>query len=294
MNVAPQQQGRFATLTEVPLSDGEFTALSQLIEEHLGISMTLDKKSMLETRLLRRWRKLGMKSHAEYVRCLFEPSSRGQELRHFFDLATTNQTSFFREIPQLRYLEEHVFCDLLRQATLSRKPLRVWSAACSTGEEVWTILMILDRVKKSCCSTAEYIVWGSDVSREVLMTARGAKYDLRALESIPTEYRGSVMKAKDPTTPLIRLRPELRSAAGFFRQNLMDASYDVPTKVDVIFLRNALIYFSRDRQEAIIRRALRHLVPGGLFVVSLTESLLGLSLPLVPVEQSIYRLEKTP
>lgn len=294
MNVAPQQQPRFATLKDASLSDGEYLGLSQLVEQHLGISMPPEKRSMLETRLLRRWRTLGLGSHAEYLRLLAEPRSRERELPHFLDLATTNQTSFFRELPQLRYLEENLFRELLLAATLRRTPLRLWSAACSTGEEVWTLLMMLDRVKGTCCSTAEFIVWGSDVSREVLMTATGAKYDLRALESIPTEYRGYVMKAKNPETPLIRMRPELRAAAGFFRQNLMDPSYDLPTKVDVIFLRNALIYFSRERQEIIVRRALRHLVLGGLFVVSLTESLLGLGLPLKPIEQSIYRLEKSP
>lgn len=274
------------------IADREFERLRHLVEARLGISMPDSKRAMLETRLARRLRQLGLRNPTQYCRYLESETGQRNELRHFLDLVTTNKTSFFREQPQLTFLQETVFPELLTLAARAGRPLRVWSAACSTGQEVWTIVMMLEQIAQARSILADFVVWGSDVSGRVLETAIAAKYDAEELQEMEPYYASRFfMRAKDPESRAVRVRPEYRRRAGFFHQNLMDPTYRVPTQVDVVLVRNALIYFSRVKQTLIVNQAARYLADEGLLVVGLTESLHGIDAPYRHCGQSVYQLE---
>ena len=274
------------------LTSADFSRLRQLIESTLGIAMPDSKRTMLENRLLRRLRALGLASFSEYCEVLKQSGSSGPELGQFLDLVTTNKTSFFREPPQLDFLSQ-LLAQKLDEASGSKRPLRVWSAACSTGEEVWTLVMMLDSICRQRSLSCEYEVLGSDVSGRVLGKAVAAKYDQEQLEAVPPQLRlRHFMRSKKADACSVRIVPEMRAKAGFFRQNLMAASYGVGSPVDVLLLRNALIYFSRERQIEIVARATKYLSVGGLFLVSLTESLHGFPLPLTHLGRSVYRRDR--
>ncbi len=231
-------------LTAFSIADREFATLKAIVEARLGISMPISKRAMMETRLLRRLRQLNMTTAEEYCRYLQSEQGQKQEMAKFLDLVTTNKTSFFRELPQLDLLQNNILPTMLEVSAREKRPLRIWSAACSTGQEVWTLVMMVERLLQLHSINAEYSVWGSDVSGRVLQTAMAAKYDVGEIADLDSTYSSKFfMRAKDPAVRLVRVRPEYRKKAGFFHQNLMDAKYQVPSLVDVILLRNALIYF---------------------------------------------------
>jgi chemotaxis protein methyltransferase CheR len=278
-------------LPRAELEPQEFAALKDLVESTLGISVPEHKRSMLETRILRRMRTLHMHSIGEYCRKLQHRSEGPPELQHFFDIVTTNKTSFFRELSQLELLANEFFPDLLRRAARERRELVVWSAASSTGQEVWTLCMMLDRVVRSHGLRADFVVLGSDVSTRVLEVAMAAKYPSSELAEVPEPYREYFLRSKDPGRKLVRVAPSLRQRAGFFRQNLMDDRYSLGRQqVDVALLRNALIYFPRELQHLVAERLCGTLRPDGLLAVGLTETLHGAPLPLRHLQQSIYAL----
>ncbi|HTU58889.1 MAG TPA: protein-glutamate O-methyltransferase CheR [Polyangiales bacterium] len=280
---------------EVQLTSSEFQSLQELIEGTLGISMPQSKRAMLETRILRRIRELGITSVGDYCAYLETPAGKHSERSNFLDLATTNKTSFFREPSQFEQVTNQVLPDLLKRMEAARTPLRVWSAACSTGQEVWTLAMLLDDTRARCRTGGSFVVLGSDVSRRVLQTAMEAKYDASELAGVPRDYvQRYFTRSKDRSSSLTRVAPELRRHVGFFSQNLMDGSYALDERVHVIYLRNALIYFSRERQLQIIRRAAEYLVEGGFFVVSLTETLNQTGLDFRHLGSSVYQLEAAP
>ena len=273
------------------LSEREFATLRHLIETTLGIQISDAKRLMLETRIARRMRELSLPTISEYCERLTAAGTSQLELQHFFDLVTTNKTSFFREAVQLKLAAERYLPAYLQRAEREQRTLRVWSAACSSGQEVWTLCMLLDRLRRAHAPRAEFVVLGSDVSTRVLKVAISAKYASSELDDVPLEYRNYFMRSRDPARALIRIVPELRERAGFLRLNLMSEHYEIGEDVDVAFLRNALIYFPRERQERIVQRVHKKLRPGGLFAVGLTETLHGTGLSVTHVGSSLYLKE---
>jgi chemotaxis protein methyltransferase CheR len=273
------------------LSKREFEQLSRLIELKLGIRVAENKRAMLETRIARRMREISVAHISDYCKLLANDREVA-ERQAFFDLVTTNKTSFFREQEQLDWLAHSLFPEYLQRAERERRPLRVWSAACSTGQEVWTLAMLLDRVCTRHGIRAQFTVLGSDVSTRVLKIAVAAKYARAELEDLPAEYAKYFMNSKQEGRALTRIVPELRQRVGFFQQNLMDDEYRLGDPVDIVLLRNALIYFPRERQLAIVQRVNRRLRPGGLFVVGLAETLHGSAEPLQHRGRSVYQREE--
>ena len=153
--------------------------------------------------------------------------------------------------------------------------------------------MMLARVCELHGLPAQFVVIGSDVSTRVLKVAVAAKYPSAELEDVPSEYRHHLMKSRDPSRKLMRVVPALRQKAGFVQLNLMAKRYDVDGVADVVFLRNALIYFERERQHRIAAQIAQNLRPGGLFAVGLTETLHGAGSGLRPVGSSLYLREES-
>lgn len=240
---------------------------------------------MLEARLLRRSRalRLPLRKYCDY---LLSSEGSSRELVHFLDAVTTNRTSFLREAEHFRYLQDSVLPNLW-----SRGPrhITVWSAACSSGEEPYSLAMTLADAVKS--HGAGFSVIASDVSTRILKHAADAVYDEAAVEPLPAIWRHTYfLRSKDRNARKVRVTAEIRKRVRFRWLNLMDEDYRIIDEtVDVIFCRNVFIYFDRPTQERVTNRLCRHLSIGGYVFVGLGESLQGLRVPLTPVALSVYR-----
>jgi len=271
------------------LSDSDFRKLAQYIESELGIRMPETKRVMLESRLQKRLRRFNLPSFKAYVEYVFSPEGRETELINMIDAVTTNKTDFFREPDHFDFLIERIVPDVERRfgAGLSR-PFLAWSAGCSTGEEPYTLAMVLEEHRQSA-PRFQYRIFASDLSTQVLEKAVEAVYDESKAEVVPMSYKKRYMlRSRDRGRSLVRMKPEIRAKVKFARINFMDERYDADGEFDVIFCRNVIIYFERKVQEAILRRLADHLREGSYLVLGHSETLTGMDIPLRGVAPTIY------
>lgn len=269
------------------MSDTDFNKLSKLIYTNYGIKMPITKKVMLESRLRKRLKANEIESFKEYTDYLFSEKGIQNELVHMVDVVSTNKTDFYREPKHFEFLTEHVLPEFL--ARKSGKPLRIWSAAASTGEEAYTIAIVIEEFlngKKSF----DYSIHCTDISTQVLNAAVNGVYKLERIEKIPLEIkRKYFLKSKDKEKPTVRIIPELRNKMTFNRLNLIDDIYKVPHNFDVIFCRNVLIYFDKPTQERVINKLCNKLTKGGIFFLGHSESLTGIEAPLKAIRPTIFQ-----
>jgi chemotaxis protein methyltransferase CheR len=271
------------------LSDADFKRLSKFIESELGIRMPDSKKIMLESRLQKRVRSFGFSGYGEYVDYVFSDKGRETELINMIDAVTTNKTDFFREAEHFDYLVGTIVpkAEARDGAGISR-PFAVWSAGCSTGEEPYTIAMVLEE-RREIDRRFSYRIFASDLSTKVLSKAADAVYEEEKVAVVPMSFKKKYMlRSKDATKSLVRMKPEIRSRISFARINFMDDSYTVDGSFDVIFCRNVIIYFERRIQEAILRKLCAHLRPGSWLILGHSETLTGMDMPLKGVAPTIY------
>lgn len=272
------------------MSDRLFTRFSGFIERELGIKMPEAKRTMLQARLQKRLRKLGINTFEEYAEYVFSSKGKTEELSHMIDAVTTNKTDFFRESQHFDYLMSVALPELIRDfGSGIRRKAMIWSAGCSSGEEVYTLAMILNeyRIRDP---RFQFGVMGSDVSAEVLYSAVNGIYAHEKIEPIPMPLRKKyLLRSKDPKKNLVRVSADLRSLVQFRRINFMNDNFGLHETMDVIFCRNVLIYFDRANQEKVLNRLCRHLMPGGFLFTGHSETLNGLDVPLVQATSTIYR-----
>ncbi len=274
------------------LSDKDFQRLSTYIVEKCGIQMPISKKSMLTARIQKRLRLLKMDSFTRYVDLVMAPSEKNGELINFIDLATTNKTDFFREPAHFEFMETTALPDLLERnkSGLSR-PLAIWSAPCSTGEEPYTMAMVISEFAAKVGGNYRAQILGTDLSTRALKHGMNAIYDMAKADPVPMAMKRSYMlRGKDRKNPRVRMNQQMRAMVSFKHLNFMDANYDVPKNMDIIFCRNCLIYFDRPTAADIVNKLCRHLQPGGYFFVGHSETLNNLNVPLVQVAPTIYQL----
>ncbi|MDR3437991.1 protein-glutamate O-methyltransferase CheR [Telmatospirillum sp.] len=273
------------------LTHHNFQQLATFIEETAGIRMPPVKKTMVEGRLRRRVRSLGLNSLEDYCAYLFRDGWIHDEAVHLIDAITTNKTDFFREPEHFHLLIDQIVPELLsrRDRPGLDKPLKVWSAASSIGAEPYTLAMVLDdfgRLKTGF----RFSILATDICTEVLVQARHAVYPADMAAPIPLEFqRRYLMRGRGSLQGSVRVRPEIRQTVAFGRLNLMDEDYPVNGPYDVIFCRNILIYFDKATQEAVLRRLCRHLRPEGYLFVGHSETVTGLDLPLRALGSAVYR-----
>jgi chemotaxis protein methyltransferase CheR len=287
-HASPEEQG--LPLREAVLGEREFRRLSACIMETCGIKLSAGKAIMLETRLRKRLRALDISSFKDYCDYLFSPQGMAQELTALIDVVTTNKTDFFREPAHFDYLLQNTLPALLNRNTYSKKrPLRIWSAGCSTGEEPYTLAMVL----REFCTDWQgltYEILATDICTTVLETARLAIYDADRIAPVPTALKKKYfLRGKDTKTGLVRIVPELRTAIHFQRLNFMDSKFEIAEQMDTIFCRNVIIYFDRPTQECLLRKFAKQLSPGGYLFLGHSESMGGLDVPLEQVTATIYR-----
>ena len=287
-----QRQEKPYAFVRAGMSKELFSRLSEFIYQESGIKMPLTKKTMLEARLQKRLRSMGLGSYDEYCSYLFSPEGIANELVHMIDVVTTNKTEFFRESPHFEYLVEHVLPDLVQvQGSGIKRPFMAWSAACSSGEEPYTLAMVLDQFSRRVPGFT-FQVLGTDISTRMLETARCGIYDEDRATQIPVELRHRyLMRSRDRSRGLVRIVPELRALVKFRRLNFMAEDFGMREKMDVVFCRNVLIYFDRSTQETVINRICGHVRPGGYLFTGHSETINGMKVPLRPVANTVSRRE---
>jgi chemotaxis protein methyltransferase CheR len=273
---------------DLRISPGSFGRLAEFVTAELGIKMPESKASMIQSRLARRVRELRLGSLDEYCEYLFSNGSTA-ERAHFIDAVTTNKTDFFREPQHFKYLTATALPALTGPGKAARnRSVAIWSAACSSGEEPYTLAMVLGEYALAH-PPFEFRILGTDVSTKVLQLAAEGIYARQSIAPVPPGLRRKyVLQSKDGA-PSVRIKAALRQKVSFHPLNFMDADYCVREMFDVIFCRNLLIYFDRPTQQAVIGKLCRNLHPGGYLFISLSESLSGLDLPLVSLGSSCFQ-----
>lgn len=270
----------------IPIEDAEFAKLSSYINTNYGIKMPDVKKTMLQARLQKRLKANNLKSFKDYCDLVLSKESEQSEIVHMIDMVSTNKTEFFREPNHFDFMKSVMLPDF-QQSKLPN--MKIWSSACSSGEEVYTIAMVMDEFLQGKKSF-DYSILGTDISLRMLETSARAVYPMSRVLELPLEVKKKyLLKNKNAENPDVRIIPELRNKARFQRLNLMSDSYNVPADFDVIFCRNVLIYFERDVQEMVINKLLRHLKTGGYFFLGHSESIMGMNVPLHQLKPTIYR-----
>ena len=266
----------------------DYGRLCQLVYARAGIHLGADRRTMLEARIRRRLKELAISSYGAYCDYLFSEDGQREEIDDLIDVVTTNKTDFFREPRHFAWLTERAL-PALAQAGRDAGGVTVWSAGCSTGEEPYTLAMVLSEYSRLHAGF-RFRILATDISRPVLHRAELAVYSKEAIGPVPPALRTKyLMRGREPDSGRFRVVPELRRMVEFRRLNLMDASYGLEGAAQIIFCRNVIIYFDRATQQKILGRLSRHLTPGGYLFVGHAETLHSLDLPLEPVAPALYR-----
>jgi chemotaxis protein methyltransferase CheR len=264
-------------MTEPRLRDREFELFRGLLYETAGINLTPAKKALVTGRLAKRVKHFGFSSFAEYFNLITTADPRERQIA--VDLLTTNETFFFRESKHFDFLRDRIL------PGWQSGPRRVWSAASSSGEEAYTLAMVM----ADHCPTDVWEIVGTDISTRVLERARAGQYPMERADNIPRHYltrhclRG--IGNQDGTFIVCR---ELRARTAFLHRNLKGDLADLGF-FDLVMLRNVLIYFDHDTKREIVARVLRRIKSGGYLMVGHSESLNGVSDAIELVQPSIYR-----
>lgn len=260
--------------------------LATLITGDLGIQLPDSKLTMLRGRLQRRLNHLGLESLVAYEERLKHPRHAHDEKVALFDLATTNKTDFFREPAHFNYLTETALPAL--SARGDRWTCRVWCAGCSTGQEVYTLAMVLDDYARRHPGF-DFQITGTDISTRVLREAHAATYDATLVEPVPIELRQRyLLRGKGARAGQVRVVKALRHKIELQRLNFMDEHYPIG-EVDIIFFRNVMIYFDKATQQRVLSKMATLLARGGYLFIGHTESAAGLKLPLTVQASSVLR-----
>ncbi len=275
-----------------PISDTEFRLLRDLIHRESGIQLPDGKMTLLVGRLGKRVRALNLPSFGAYYRYLVDRPET-EELVQLLDCISTNETHFFREPKQFAFLDEVVFPSWYADARIGRRPkrVRVWSAACSTGEEAYSLAMVLlDHFPPADGWWVE--VLATDVSTRALERARAGVCSVEQAKHIPDRYLKRFMQRGTRSQQgRMRAGSEVREVISFRRLNLQAATYPGVGICDLVVCRNVLMYFSVAARAAVVSRLLLHLAPSGYLLVGHAESLGRLSDRVRAVRPTIYRPE---
>ena len=267
------------------ISTEEFQRFRTLIYDESGITLNDQKQGLVASRLSKRLRDLGLSTFSEYYDQVTRDSSR-EEFTRMLDLISTNKTDFFREPKHFDFLREEILPQLGQE-----KRIRIWSSACSTGEEPYTIAMTLydgvsDPTQWDCKILA------SDLSTRVLAKAAAGVYDAERVHDVPSEtVKRHFLRGRGASDGVLKVKPHLSAMVQFRRLNLMDEQFPIKSPLDLIFCRNVMIYFDRPTQERLVNKFHRYLKPGGHLFIGHSESLQWVTHPFTVVAPTIYRKE---
>jgi chemotaxis protein methyltransferase CheR len=272
----------------IAISAATFGRFARFVNNELGIKMPDSKVTMVQSRLMRRVRELGLGSVDQYAEYFFS-SSNGEEREHLINAITTNKTDFFREPVHFDYLRKVVLHGLAGNWIRGSR-FKAWSAGCSSGEEPYTLAMVLAEYARQHQPGFDFAILATDVSTRVLEYARSGIYQEAQVLPVPVDLRRKYLShSRNKAEPGTRVVAGLREKVSFHQLNFMDGDYGVKDMFDAIFFRNVMIYFDKATQEAVINKLCRNLSPGGYLFAGHSESLAGLDIPVKSVKTSIYR-----
>ncbi len=279
--------GQSSLQSGINLKDSEADGLIALIYQHSGIVLTRDKKSLISSRLHKRLKALGLRSFRHYLDYMQHAPDRESEVVAMIDEITTNKTEFFREHQHLDFLVS----DILPNIAMSDwSVLNFWSAGCSTGEEPYSLAMVL---AEYFGTTRSFNIFATDLSTQALRTAHQAVYPSALAASIPHGLRQKyTLAGRGSQSGRFRIVPELRQRVTFDRVNLISSDWQIPGAMHVVFCRNVMIYFDQQTRTAIVTRLRRHLKTDGYLFIGHSETLGGIDrqLGFVQVKPTVYAL----
>ncbi len=263
-----------------PLSDQEFALFQRFIFDAAGITLPASKKALVSGRLAKRLRYHGLESYGEYFRLLHD-GAHPAELQMAIDSLTTNETYFFREVKHFEFLRRQALAACGRSSMF-----RVWSAASSSGEEAYSIAMVL----ADCLEHhTPWEVVGSDISTKVLRGAARAHYTMERARNVPTDYlHRFCLRGTQEYQGSLLIERSLRQKV-HFRQLNLNAPLPQLGLFDIVFLRNVMIYFNDRTKREVVARVIAAIRPGGHFFIGHSESLNDITHEVQPVAPSIYR-----
>lgn len=273
-----------------PLTDAEFNELTKIIYEETRIKMTEHKKALVTSRLGKRLRALHMKSFGEYIKFLKSPDG-GEETINFVNAVTTNKTDFFRENKHFEYMKSTFLPNWEKAYKEGKvKNLRIWSAACSTGEEPYSILITLHEYFKNHFDKYDIRVLASDIDTNVLRHGQNGIYRDEAVEPISIDLlRKYFLKGSVKNEGLYKVKDFLKKNIAFRMLNFKDEDFDIHTQFDLIFCRNVIIYFDKGFQKELFDRFYGYLKDDGLVFIGHSETLFGVSDKFKYVTSNIYK-----
>lgn len=266
------------------VSELEFKKIKKFVYEIAGIYLKESKKPLVSNRLRKRLYALGFDSYMKYYNFITKTEEGKKELQNFIDALTTNETYFFRNPKHFEFLEKVFLPEIVNARENKSRNIRIWSAACATGEEPYSIAMLFREKIKDYCSWNLQIS-ASDINRNVVEDAGRGVYKLRAVEKMPKYYLSRYfLKDKDD---FYRLNSNIIKMVKFCNHNLLDEfKY---SNFDCVFCRNVMIYFDDKSKNAVYENLSKVLRPGGFLVIGHAESLIKCDLPFKYVRPSIYQ-----
>lgn len=269
------------------LTDNEFEKFSVLIYNKTGIHLKSEKKELLNARLGKRLRASQLTSFEEYYDLVMNDSS-GNELVHLINSVSTNFTSFFREKAHFDFLTSDVLPQFVNSAGRNPRNITIWSSACSSGEEPYTLSMVIDQFMRSVPGVSCSIL-ATDISTKVLGAAEKGVYPLERVEKMPKDFLHTYFQRGVGTcNGYVKVKPNIRNLVTFKRFNLMDA-FPWQGEVDIIFCRNVMIYFNKETQEELVRKFYNCLSPGGFLFIGHSESLGSIKNKFRQVATTVYQ-----
>ena len=278
-----------AQMELAPLTKSEFCRFRELILAEAGINLNDSKRVLVQSRLARRLRELRLPSYGDYLHYLAQQPTESPERREMINCITTNKTDFFRENHHFEFLRDQVIPEARARAQDGApKKLRIWSAACSTGEEPYSIAVTI-RETLGVEHNWDVKILASDIDTNVLATAEAGIYDAERFGQIPETLlrRHFVRQQSDGA---LQANDTLKDMVRFRRINFVDAAWPIHTTFDVIFCRNVIIYFNRATQQRLFERLAQYLKPTGYLLVGHSENLHWMNALLVPVRPTVYQL----
>lgn len=275
---------------DIEIDDKEFGLFQRLIYNKSGINLASSKKELLKSRLMKRLREKSLSSFKEYYQYITEEDTTGEELVSMLDCISTNLTEFFRESAHFNFLSENVLPVLLENRRKNReKRIRIWCAGCSTGEEPYSISMILSDCIEQLLEW-DIKILATDLSTRVLKKASQGAYAKDRLRGIPnqmlnTYFERGLHNLKD----CYQIKDFLKKLIVFRRLNLTDEIFPFKGQFDFIFCRNVMIYFDKQTQTELISKFYKHLAPDGYLFIGHSESLAGTETRFRYVRPTIYQ-----
>ncbi len=273
------------------ISDQDYSLFAELIYKRSGIFLGDNKKELLKARLLKRMRVYGFSRFRDYYKYVTEDKS-GAELVKMLDVISTNVTSFFREVQHFDFMTTRIFPDIFER-NRRRHRVRIWSAGCSSGEEVYSVLItLLEYMKnqKLSLNAWDVKILGSDISTKVLAFAKQARYDESKIKSVPPLLLSSYFRRKSaPGEDAFEVSDLVKKLAFFYRVNLMSDSFPFQGPFDIILCRNVMIYFDVNTQMKLMDKFCKYLDEDGYLIIGHSETLLGLRANLKSVAPAVFK-----